>query len=286
MSRLKLLSTARNALASRYFNPDQIDKILPNLDEELLRQPECLNEIIDTWNVLMSSADPSRLSKNSTPAVARPPASSIMRDMDVDMTYILADVEPNLLRLDPQKLIQRHNRILGLGIARNSGENWAILLNAPCGFYLQDWVQLSKKLYYIEQNVLNFLYDKKELKEMNVHPLVKAAKCIECEFDLIRLRYLFAYRSGYKSLSHMFRVQTALTTPGLKELILSDTKSYMKKFAPFCSYDEYNSFSDLIKNYELDEDDADLITDLAELNALSHQERKAEYKKRFENSEE
>lgn len=281
-----MLNTARNALASRYFNSDQIDKILPNLDEELLRRPECLSEIVDTWNTIMSASGNPYMprDKDMTPALAKPPANSIMRHMDMDMTYILADVEPNLLRLDPDKLLKRHMRVMGLGIARNSGENWALLLNAPRGFYLQDWVQLSKKIYYIEENVLNFLYDKKQLKEMTVHPLLKAAKCVECEFDIIRLRYLFALRTGYKSLGHMFKVQTALTAPGLRELLLSDTKSYLRKFAPFCSYDEYNSFSDLIKNYELDEDDADVLSDLAELNALSHQERRAEYRKRFENN--
>lgn len=280
MSRLRLLESIRNVLSSRYFTPEQIDKVIPNLGEELIRQPACLAEVVDTWNRLLGRAGTAnfldnKISEDVIPAVAKPPSNcSIDAELKVDMTYILADVEPNLLRVDPSKLVQRYEKVRGLGLTNSIAEEWLLLFNAPQGFFLQDWVHLSKKIYYIEQNVLDMLYDKKERKEMVVHPIVRAAKAVERDFDHIRIRYMFALRSGYKSLSHMYSVQTASNRPGLKELLLSDTRNYLKEFSPFCSDREYKVFSDLIRNHELDEDDADIYEDLAELNALSHSDRR------------
>lgn len=272
---MRVLDSIRKVLATRHFNSDQIEKVIPSLGEELLRRPECLAEVVDTWNILMGRNinDPSQMHypTESVPALARPPKSSILdKSFDIDMTHILADVEPSLLRLDPKKLIQRHTRVKGLGLTHNLGEDWLLLFNSAQGFYLQEWVHLTKKIYYIESNVLALLYDKKELKEMTVHPLVKAAKAVELDFNVIRLRYLFAHRSGFRSLSHLFNVQTAQNRPSLKELLLSSNNSYLDIFAPYCSLEEYRCFSDLVRNYELDEDDAEIYQGLAELNALSH----------------
>lgn len=261
-------------LAERTFTNEQIEKVIPRLHEEIMKEPKYLAEIVDAWNILMNrtSMDKEKFdtpSFDTVPSTAKAPVSSFLGSQNIDMNHILADIEPDLLLLDPEKLIKRHNRIVGLGIAQNLGQLWTLLYNAPRGFYLQDWSHLSKKIYYIEHRLLDFLYEKKEQKSMLVHPLVKSAACVEADFDHIRTRYLFAMRCGYKSLSHLYDVQTALDKPSLKDIVLSDNESFLDKFAPFCTTEEYTCFANLIKNHDIDEDDADVIERLAELDAVN-----------------
>lgn len=267
-----MLSNVKNLLKERHFNDKQVEKLLPRLDKRFLEEPKYLMEILDTWNRLMgsSSPNPEELDvKDHIQPLAYPPKSSLLgAQAKIDMTTILAEVEPDLLLLDPEKLRTRHARILGLGLTQNKGQEWLLLYNAPRGFFMQDWFELSKKIYYIDHNIVSFLYDKKELKSMTYHPILKSAASVETNFDHIRARYLFAARSGYKSLSHMFDVEIALNRPTLKDLILADNASYLTKFAPFCSDEEYNTFSDLIKNYDVDEDDAEIVEKMAELDSL------------------
>lgn len=271
-SRAHLLSKIREVLSQKFFNEHQIEKIIPRLQGEILENPEHLTEIVNTWNILMGTSgmrleneDPRR-----TPAMSAPPSKMSVGATKINMNTILADVEPDLLLLDPKKLIARHNRIKGLGIAKNLNEEWLLLFNAPRGFYLQDWVELSKKIYYVEHKLIDFLFDKKEQKSMLVHPIVRCAAISEIEFDHIRTRYLFALRSGYAALSHMYSVQMALDRPGLRELVLTDNQAFLEKFAPFCSEDEYSAFSNLIKSTSIDEDDAEVFEKLADLNALRY----------------
>lgn len=265
--RFKLLE---RVLLDRYFTEPQIGRIVPRLHKNYYQEPECLGEVIDTWNSIMNSASFNTMEQDCIPRVAKPPKNSIIGNLKLDMNSILADVEPDLLLLDPKKLISRHKKIAGLNITKNMAEVWLILFNAPRGFYLQDWTELTKKIYYIEHNVIDFLYEKKEQKTMDVHPIVKSAAVTEADFDHIRTRFLFASRSGYKTLSHMFKVQTALEQPTLTDIILADNKTFLKKFAPFCSIEEYASFSNLIKECDIDEDDAYIFEKLAEVNAINH----------------
>mgnify|MGYP000941528265 CR=1 FL=1 len=267
-ARSRLLASVRNVLAEKLFSDHQIEKIIPRLDERYLEKPAYLSEIVDTWNELMSNREVT--SQDFTMALATPPKNSPLSRRDVNINTILGDIEPDLLLLEPSKLIRRHTRLQKLNIAHNLGENWMLLFNAPRGFYLQDWTELMKKIYYIEQNVVNLLYDKKEQKSMDVHPLVKSASAVELDFDHIRTRYLFALRSGYTALSHMYKIQTALDRPGLKNILCSDDRSYLEEFTPFCTLEEYSAFSDLIKNQEIEVDDAEVIEKLAELDSLKH----------------
>lgn len=264
----------REVLASRFFTESQIKKVIPRLHEEHIKEPKYIGEIVDCWNDLMSNGlsefkDP-ELSDRYTPQVAHPPKRSFISNCGFDMNTVLADIEPDLLLLDPTKLLTRHRRVQGLGICNTASDLWTILYNAPRGFYLQDWIELSKKIYYIEHYLIDFLYDKKEQKSLTTHPLVKSAASVEINFDQIRTRYLFAHRSGYHTLSHLYDVQMALEKPNLGDILLADNKSYLSKFTPFCSEEEYNSFSNLIKNYDFDEDDAKLFDNLAELDSLKH----------------
>lgn len=266
--RTKLFEPIRQVLLDRSFTEAQIERVIPRLTSDYKREPMLLAQIIDRWNLLMNLSsvpqDDLEVSK-SIPALAMPPKSSLMAKYDISMNTILADVEPDLLMFDPDKLLKRHTRIKNLGIIKNLGEHWTVLFNAPRGFYLQDWTELLKKIYYLEHNVIDLLYDKKEQKEMYVHPLIKSAAATESDFDHIRTRYLFAFRSGYGSLIHMYGIQSALNRPTLKDIILSDNDTFLSKFAPFCSPEEYNCFANLLKAHEIDDDDADIYEKLSEL---------------------
>lgn len=267
-----LLSKVKNVLTERHFNEQQINKVIPRLDEELIKEPVYLEEIVDTWfNIMCSHPDPNNImSKEDSKimAVPKPPKDSFFSQVDIDMTNILSNIEPDLLRMKPEKVIERHQKIGHLRIAQTHLDHWRILFHSARGFYLQDWREVLKKIYYLEQNVLDLLYDKKEQKEMTVHPITRSAAILESDFDHIRTRYLFAERSGYSSLSHLFPVQTALNKPTLADLILSSNKQYLNTFAPYCSMEEYYTFSNLIKNETIDESDAEIVERLAELNTL------------------
>lgn len=272
-SRLNFLGKVREVLNQKLFTELQIEKVIPHLNDELLKEPSYLAEIIDTWNILMGATRPSFADYDDDrrhPPMASPPKGSLAGLQNININNILADVEPDLLLFDPDKLKRRHSRIQGLGLAKNLGEEWLLLLNAPRGFYLQDWTDLSKKIYYIEHKLIDLVFDKKEQKDMEVHPIVKCAAITESDFDHIRTRYLFALRSGYTALSHMYSVQMALDRPSLKDIVLVDNESFLAKFAPFCSIEEYKAFSKLIKSTTVDQDDAEIIEKLAELDSLSH----------------
>lgn len=274
--RLQLINQAKSVLFERHFSERQVEKLVPRLHEELIKQPKFLAEIIDTWNTLMGStkqdfnaeSDYSNVIETIRPLAIPPRKSLLGRDSNINMTHILADVEPDLLLLEPSKLIARHERIRGLGIALDTGQMWSLLFNAPRGFYLQDWTELMKKIFYMEHKVIDLLYEKKDLKVMERHPILKAAATVESDFDHIRTRYLFAFRCGYKALSHIYPVQTALTQPTLKDLILVSDAEYLRKFAPFCSEEEYSCFSNLIKNTDYDDEDAEVFSKYAELETL------------------
>lgn len=270
LNRTNLVRKIREVLAQKLFTEKQIDKVIPRLSDDYIRDPTHLIQVINTWNTLMGRSSPSfiEFGMDYSPPLAVPPASALLGKIEVDMNVVLADIEPDLLLLDPEKLVSRHKKIQGLGLTKNLGEEWLLLFNAPRGFYLQDWVELSKKIYYTEHKLIDFLFDKKEQKAMDVHPIVKSAAISEIDFDHIRTRYLFALRCGYAALSHLYSVQMALDRPTLRDLVLADNRSYLDKFAPFCSEEEYNSFSNMIKNTEVDEDDAEIFERLADLNAL------------------
>lgn len=269
------LNAVRSILTMRSFSDNQIEKLIPHLHEEHKRRPESLGEIIDCWNRIMGKAvildgmEP-ELNVANLPVVSYPPKKSVVGKRKLNMCTILAEVEPKLLLLSPDKLVQRHQNIGGLGIINNRSEHWIALFNSPRGFYLQDWIELTKKILYIDGKVIDLLYDKREQREMDVHPIVGSAAVTEVNFDHIRARYLFAARSGYVSLSHLRKVQTARNRPSLKDMILADDETYLHKFAPFCSVEEFSCFSNLIKNHELDESDAEIYTKLAELDNLRH----------------
>lgn len=266
------LGKVRDFLAEKLFNERQIENIIPRLSEQYIEEPKYLEEILNEWNRLLGQSSIHKESHDILgvmPPIASAPRGSLMGYMEVNMNTILGDIEPDLFLLDPGKLRTRHIKLQGLNIAQNLGEMWILLYNAPRGFYLQDWVELIKKIYYIEHNIINFLYDKKERKEMKIHPLLKSAAVVESDIDHMRTRYLFALRSGFKPLAHLYGVQTALDRISMRDLILADTGEFLKKFSPFCSPEEYSVFSNLIKNHEIDEDDAEILKKLAELNSLS-----------------
>lgn len=267
-----MLKKVREVLFSRAFTEKQVEAVIPTLQREFIEEPKYLGEIIDTWNQIMGSARVDELDYSTIPPTASPSQNSIIEkqglDFKVDMNYILAELEPRLLKLCPDKLLSRHRAIQGLMLSQNQNENWLLLFNAPRGFYLQDWVELTKRIYYLEHKVIELLYDKKQLKEMDIHPIAKAAASVELDFDHIRTRYLFADRVGYKTLSHLYPVQKSTDTNTLKDLLLADDISFLKKFAPFCSGEEYITFSNLVKKTELDEDDAELFQKYAELDVL------------------
>lgn len=270
-----LLDNVRRVLSQRWFTDAQIEKIIPRLDDQYLKEPEVLHEIIDTWNTIMRSfSDPpfqSGEESPSIPPIAKPPQKSNLHSAHVDMNTILSDVEPDLLLLSPDKLKARHNKIQGLGLANNLSESWILLFNAPRGFYMQDWTELTKKVLYIEHQLIPFLIDKREQQNITLHPIIRHATTVENDFDHIRARYLFALRCGYKSLSHMYSIQNALNRPTLGDLVLASNDIYLGKFAPFCSGSEYSAFVNLIKNHDQDEDDAEIFEKLAELGSLRHQ---------------
>lgn len=269
-----MFAGARAVLAERFFTDTQINRLLPKLNKNFLESPNFLAEIVDTWNIMMSSSgilegpSETRVNPNGIPPLATPPRSSPFAKLKINMNMILAEVEPGLLNVKPEMVLNRRSRIDNLLLTNNMHDNWAILFNAPRGFYLQEWQELAKKVFYIDQKVIPYIYDKKQRKNMLTHPLVKAAAITETNFDHIRTRYLFTSRSGFKSLSHMHEVKSHAEQPGLREMILSDDATYLKTFAPYCSSEEYIAFSNLIKNHDIDEDDAELFEELAKVSDL------------------
>lgn len=271
-------NTIQKILSDRLFSEKQIQKLLPILHERYHQEPHQLGETIDKWNNLLTIGKPDAEGNKMEygnmagvaviPMVAKPPVKSVMSNFKIDMNMILADVEPDLLLFEPEKLVQRFNMISGTGLLHNLGQHWIVLFNAPRGFYLQDWAELTKKIYYLESKVIDLLYDMKEQKAMELHPIVKCSATTQADFDHIRTRYLFALRTGYKTLGHMYEIQTAANRPTLTDVILTDNSSFLKKFAPFCTLEEYNSFSNMIKKHSVDEDDADVYEKLAELDSL------------------
>lgn len=273
-----MLLQARNILTERMFSDSQVDKIFKRLPSQILEQPKYLADTIDTWNDLMDKPFGKMpkdipLTEVDIPKVATPPKGSALSARHLNINTILADVEPDLLLFEPIKLRNRHKNILGLGLINSQHDLWTLLFNAPRGFFLQDWAELVKKIYYIEHYVIDLIYDKREQKTIISHPLIKSAAATEVDFDHIRARYLFASRSGYLGLAHMYKVQTAADRPSLHDVLLSDNHTFLSKFSPFCSEEEYSAFSNLIKNYSVDEDDALIFSSLADLNATSHVQR-------------
>lgn len=273
------LDGVRRVLAERSFSDIQVNRLIPKLHEEHKRKPKLLAEIIDCWNETMGQAVvpldmehlvSERRRTDCIPAIASPPSDSPVARKKVNMASILAEVEPDLLKLCPESLRQRHRHLDGLGIFNNTSDYWLGLLNAPRGLYLQDWLDLTKKILYIEQKVVDLLYDKREQRGIKTHPIVSHISVIERDFDHIRTRFLFAERTGFSALSHMRKIQTALDRPTLGDLLLADDGSYLAAFAPFCSAEELRCFSNLIKNHEIDEDDAELYSSMAELDSLRH----------------
>lgn len=258
------------------FTEQQIEKILSRLPSRTLEDYRSIAETIDTWNKITARAlapEPLRNEErdlSTTPGVSGPPKNSYLAGRGFNLNTILADIEPDLLLFHPKKLINRHASIMDLGVVFKQSDLWTILFNAPRGFFLQDWSDLIKKLQYIEQNVLDLLYDKRELKSMEVHPIIKNAAVSEVDFDHIRTRYLFASRSGYLALAHMYKVQCAADRPTLHHLILQDNQSFLEKFSPYCSDEEYSAFANLIKNSYMDEDDARVFEQLADLEATTY----------------
>lgn len=269
-----VLDGVKRLLSERSFNEKQIQNIIPHLHEEIIKKPQYLNEILDTWNIVMSKASgPTSLNsgpnvRGFVPAIAKPSANFILDDANIDLNYILGDIEPRLLLLDPIKLVERQAKINGLGLTHSINDHWLLLVHAPRGFYLQKWSELMKKFLYIQNNILDFLFDKKKQKEMEYHPLIRNAAVTEVDLDHIRTRYLFAQRCGYVELANMYPVRIATNEPTLKELILSDDRAYLRMFAPYCSFEEYSSFADLIKNHELEEDDVEVVNKLTDLNCI------------------
>lgn len=263
----------RKILKERLFNERQIENILPHLQDEYIQKPDYLREIIDTWNLVMSKqAGPKghdhRGIAGQVPAVAKPSESFPLKGTKIDMNKILGDLEPRLLLLHPQKLIERQAKINELGVTHSINDHWLLLMHAPRGFYLQQWSELMRKFLYIQDNVLDFLFEQKKQREMTYHPLLKNAAVTEVDIDHIRTRYLFAHRCGYVPLANMYPIKIAREDPTLKELILDSDKEYLTTFAPFCSLEEYSSFANLIKNYEIDEEDIEVVNKLVELHCI------------------
>lgn len=264
-----MIASIRELLTERCFTPTQIETLLPKLDENFVREPAYLAEIIDTWNNVMANIfAPALPAKGMIPSNAAPPAGSFLQRLDINMQRILTEVEPDLLLMHPEKLVERHTRLLDLGLCKTGHDFWTVLFNAPRGFYMQDWNDLLKKVYYIDNQIVDFLFDKKDLQDEDIHPIVRASTCIEANIDHIRARYLFASKSGYKALAHMYPIQTGLEKPRLKDLLLIDNQAYLKIFAPFCTIEEYKTFAALIKNYDYLTDDIDVYEKLSELNSL------------------
>lgn len=263
-----------NVLKERFFTEPQINKILHSLKGKI-EDPRHVAETIDTWNRVMGSQSYSFYSNHnnnanveSIPPTAAPPRNSPLNHKNININTILADIEPRLIQMHPDMVWNRKTRIDKLAFANNSNDFWQILFNAPTGFFLQEWQELAKKVFYVDRKVIPYLFDKKQRKEMITHPIVKAAAISETNFDHIRTRYLFAQRSGYKTISGLIKVKSHEEMPSIKDMILSDNMTYLRIFAPYCSFEEYSAFSNLMKNHDLDEDDAEIFEELAKVSDL------------------
>lgn len=275
----KLVSATKDVtkvLVSRGFLANQIDILLPRLHPSLTTQPKLLGQVIDAWNNEMTSltVKGETFDKPFITATASAP-NSLDLGFKIDMNMILAEREPNLLNIRPDMIGVRKEKILNLGLVYNVGELWKLLYFAPAGFFLQDWTELTKKFFYVEHNILTWLYDKHERKALSCHPMVSNALVSEKSFDHIRARFLFAQRTGYKALVNNLKVELSGDLIGLRELILEDNESFIRKIAPNVTLEEYNCLVDLIKNSPEREsdDDAKIYEQLAELENIRYEKK-------------
>jgi hypothetical protein len=250
----------------------QINSIIKRIGNYLVNENQLnanvIRETIDCWK---TSVKPPKLRANQLDKIM---AEDIDYDMTVDFNTVVSKIEPQLLLMNSNAITQRINYIKDLGITGGSRDLWRVFVYAPKAYYMQSWTDFLKKYHYLNYRVLEWLLDKKDKNNLHPHPLIRNAKVMELPFDTIRCRYLFAQRTGLKTVSVVNKLSNIenIKKIDLRALMLTPIDKYLKLIAPNCTIEEYNAFETLLNEREPEEDEQ-IIEDIVELtftNRFSH----------------
>ena len=253
-------------LREHHFNDIQIDSIFNSIGKYIIEEKdindELMRETIECWN---SCLRPPQLRAKQLDKLN---AEDIDYDMSVDFNHVISRIEPKLLLINANAILYRINNIKQLSIIGGSRDLWRVFVYAPNGYYLQSWTDFLKKYHYLNFRVLDWLLDKKDKDKLHPHPLIRNARVMQLPFDTIRCRYLFAKRTGLKTvgISNKLSKREEISKIDLKALLLTSIELYLKLIAPNCSSEEYLALEALLNEMPTEEDEQ-IIEDMIELTA-------------------
>ena len=246
-------------------NEKQIDSILKTIGNYIIEEKDLdhkvMKDTIECWQYYLN---PPKLRANQLDKLN---PEDIDFDMSVDLNYVISGIEPKLLLINANAIEFRINYIKDLPIIGGSRDLWRVFVYAPNGYYLQSWTDFLKKYHYISYRIIEWLLDKKDKNRLHPHPLIRNAKVMELPFDTIRSRYLFAKRTGLKTISNnKFTTIEDTSKIDLKTLLLAPIETYLKQIAPNCSIEEYIALENILTEMPAEEEEQ-IIEDMVELTA-------------------
>ncbi|XP_054161540.1 uncharacterized protein LOC128959573 [Oppia nitens] len=253
------------SLLNQYnFNDHQIDAIIQSIGKYIAEDKQ-LNHVVikDTIDCWRSKLRPPTLRTNQLDKVN---AEDIDFDMSVDFNHVVSKIEPKLLLMNANAIDFRYDNLLNIGIMGGNRDMWRVFVYAPNGYYLQDWTEFLKKFHYLNHQILVWLLDKKDVNNLHPHPIVRNSKVMELSFEEIKTRYLFAYRTGLKSVTTN-KLLTNIKESNkvdLRALMLTPIEKFLKIIAPNCTPEEYFALQTLISENPIEEDEQ-IIEDVVEL---------------------
>ena len=267
------------------FTDRQIDCVFKKIGKYVVEEnglnSKAMTETIDCWR---SSIKAPKLRPNQWDKIS---PEDIDYDMSVDLNHVLSQIEPKLLLINANAIEHRIKNIKELAIFGGSRDLWRALVYAPNGYYLQSWPDFLKKYHYLNFRVLEWLLDKKDKDNLHPHPLIRNARVMELPFESIRSRYLFAKRTGLKTISINHKLSNQeMSAIDLKALLLTPIDKYLKLVTEnLCSVEEYSALETLLNDMPPDEEEQ-LIEEIVELtvpvtrdfNKLTNQQKKDNYR--------
>lgn len=262
-----------NMLSAYDYTEKQINAIFESIGQYIVDEPKlndkAIRDCIDCWanNMHPPKLKPNQLDKFNL--------EDIDYHMAIDLNTVLSEIEPKLLLMTPESIETRTGKIMDLGIILSSKDLWRIFVYAPRGYYLQNWNDLLKKYYYLNFIVLEWLFDKKQKENLYLHPLVRNSKILELDFGHIKGRYLFARRTGFKTVSIVNTLKSVSNEKkvDLSDLMLTSVDEYLQLIAPKCTDEEYRVFEQIVNEKE-DDDEEKTIDELIEVDQLQHTKSK------------
>lgn len=232
---------SRIALEKCGFSSKQTDIIVGNLGPYLqYNSPEIIKSSFECW-------------KKNLPTKNDDLNKSDQRFRDVFLTK-----EPRLLLLNSDCILQRMESLKSLDIVRGSSDLWRLFLKAPTGCYLQNWNEFLKKYYYVTYKVLPWIEPK--IAHDSLNPILKCPGVFDLTFNVLKTRYLFAQRVGYREVNTTMKNSQL----NLHTLFLLPVDEFLKMLAPNCTIEEFHALEKL-NSHSTGEEDDKLFEDLVDL---------------------